>query len=61
MYNTMYNNGSTNVTHTTVFTALRILSGTTRVSWYQKKHPPTHTYRGHQSSLICCLGHVNGM
>jgi len=37
------------------FTALCILSGTTRVSWYQKKHSPTHTYRGHQSSLICFL------
>jgi len=27
----------------------------TRVSWYQKKHLPTHTYRGHQSSVICFL------
>jgi len=33
------------------FTALWILSGTTRVSRYQKKHSPTHTHRGHQSSL----------
>ena len=33
------------------FTALWILSGTTRVSWYQKKHSPTHNHRGHQSSL----------
>jgi len=32
------------------FTALWNLSGTTRVSWYQKKHSPTHTHRGHQSS-----------
>jgi len=32
------------------FTALWILSGTTRVSRYQKKHSPTHTHRGHQSS-----------
>ena len=39
-------------THTTV---LRILSGTTRVSQYQKKHSPTHTYYGHQSSLICFI------
>jgi len=31
------------------------LSRTTRVSWYQKKHSPTHTYRGHQSSLICFI------
>jgi len=37
------------------FTALWILSGTTRMSRYQKKHSPTHTYRGHQSSLICFL------
>jgi len=35
------------------FTALWILSGTTWVSWYQKKHSPTHTHRGHQSSFIC--------
>jgi len=33
------------------FTALWISSGTTWVSWYQKKHSPTHTHRGHQSSL----------
>jgi len=33
------------------FTALWILSGTTQVSRYQKKHSPTHTHRGHQSSL----------
>ena len=39
-------------THThNCFTALWILSGTTRVSRYQKKHSPTHTHRGHQSSL----------
>ena len=24
-------------------------------SWYQKKCSPIHTYRGHQSSLICFL------
>jgi len=34
------------------FTALWILSRTNRVSRYLKKHSPTHTYRGHQSSLI---------
>ena len=28
------------------------LSGTTRVSQYQKKHSPTHIYPGHQSSSI---------
>jgi len=33
------------------FTALWILSGATQVRRYQKKHSPTHTYRGHQSSL----------
>jgi len=40
-------------THTThnCFTALWILSGTTRVSRCQKKDSPTHTHRGHQSSL----------
>jgi len=34
-------------THTTVLW-LSILSGTTWVSRYQKKHSPTHTYCGHQ-------------
>jgi len=39
-------------THThNCFTALWTLSGTTRVSQYQKKHSPTHTHRGHQISL----------
>jgi len=33
------------------FTALWILSGTTRVSRYRKKHSPTRTLRGHQISL----------
>jgi len=36
-------------------TPLWILSGITRVSRYQKKHSPTHTYYGRQSSLICFL------
>jgi len=31
------------------FTDLWNLSGTTRVSRYQKKYSPTHTHRGHQS------------
>jgi len=35
--------------------ALWTLSRTTRVRWYQKKHSSTHTYRGHQLSLICFL------
>jgi len=29
-----------------------LLSGTTRVSQYQKKHSPTRTYSDHQSSFI---------
>jgi len=33
------------------FTALWTLSGTTRVRRYHKKHSPTHSYRGQQSSL----------
>jgi len=37
------------------FMALWILSGTTWVRRYRKKHSPTHTYHGHQSSLICFL------
>ena len=37
------------------FMAVWIFSRTTRVSRYQKKHSPTHTYHGHQSSLICFL------
>jgi len=37
------------------FTALWILSGTTRLSWYQKKHSATDTYHGRQSSLICFI------
>ena len=37
------------------FKALWILSGTTWVSRYQKKHSPTHTYRGHQLSLVCFI------
>jgi len=37
-------------THTKPFNGP--LSGTTRVVWYQKKHSPTHTHRGHQTSFI---------
>jgi len=33
-------------------TAVWILSGTTWVSCYQKKHSPTHTYADHRSSFI---------
>jgi len=43
------------------FTALWILSGTTRVRWYQKKHSPTHTHRGHQSSHICFIHLIRSM
>jgi len=43
------------------FTALWTLSGTTKVSWYQKKHSPTHTYHGHQPSLICFLHLLRSM
>jgi len=32
-----------------------ILFGTSRVSRYQKKHSPAHTYRRRQSSLICFI------
>jgi len=46
--------GKLSYTHThthNCFMALWILSGTTWVSRYQKKHSPTHTDRGHQISL----------
>jgi len=41
--------------------ALWILTRTTRVSLYQKKHSLTHTYCGHQSSLICILHLLRSM
>jgi len=41
------------------FTARRILSRTTQVSWYQKKHSPTHTHRGDQSSLSASSMYYN--
>ena len=41
------------LTHTQPFYgSVDFFSETTRVSWYQRKHLPTHTYRGHHSSLI---------
>ena len=43
------------LTHNERFYGIWILSGTTRTSQYQKKHSPTHTYRGLQSYLICFL------
>jgi len=36
-------------------------SGATWVSWYQKKHSPTHTYGGHHSSPICFFHLVRSM
>jgi len=33
----------------------------TRLSWYQKKHSPTHTYHGHKSSLICFMHLIRSM
>ena len=37
------------------------LSGTTQMSWYQKKHSPTHIYHGHKLSLICLLHLLQSM
>jgi len=37
------------------------LSGTTRMSRYQKKHSPTDTYPDHQSSFICFLHLLRSM
>jgi len=56
------------IVHCTAFTVkaftkldLWILSGTTRVSRYRKKHSPTHTYHGDQSSLICFIHRIRSM
>jgi len=43
------------------FTARWILSGTTQVSQYKKKHSPTHTYPYHQSSFICFVHLLRSM
>ena len=40
-------------THTQLFNGL--LSGTTRVDRYQKKHSPTHTHTDHRTSFIIFL------
>ena len=48
-------------TRTTILQLSWILSGTTGVSWYQKKHSPTHTYHGDQSSLICFFHLIRSM
>ena len=37
------------------------LSGSTRVSRYQKKHSSTHTYREHQSCVVCFLHLLRSM
>jgi len=55
-----HNNRTTTNTTTNCFMALWILSGTTRVSQYQYVSP-THTYHGHQSSLICFLHLIQSM
>ena len=48
--------GRASGTHTnSCFMAFWILSRTTWVSRYQKKHSPARTCRSHQSSLICFL------
>ena len=39
-------------THTTIYGSL---SGTTRVSWYHRKHSSTHTFPAHQPSFISFL------
>jgi len=36
-------------------------AGTTRVSWYQKKHSPTHTYPDHQPSFISFLHRLHSI
>ena len=41
------------ITHTQPFNGL--LSGTTRVRRYQKKHSPTHTHPDHRTSFIIFL------
>ena len=41
--------------------ALWILSGTTQVCQYQKKHSPSHTCPEHQSSFICFLHLLQSM
>jgi len=53
-------NTATNMNTTTTTTSMTTTSvlrsfGTTRVSRYQKKHSPTHTYHDHQSSFSITL------
>jgi len=61
-----FSSATKNITYTHThthnrFTAPWIVSGTTWVSWYQKKHSRTHTYRGHQLSLICFIHLLRSM
>jgi len=46
---------NTHTTHTQPFYSSLDLSRTTRVSWYQKVHSPTHTYPDHHPSFISFL------
>ena len=48
-------------THTTILRLSELLSRTTWLIRYQKKHSPTHTYHSHQSSLICFLHLLRSM
>jgi len=50
---TSYHNSFNYLYYYCYFMAVWILSRTIWVSRYQKKHSPTHTFCGHQSSLIC--------
>ena len=49
----VHHRSSRNHTHTQPFNSL--LSGTTRVGRYQKKHSPTHTHPDHRTSFIIFL------
>jgi len=51
----------TDFNHTHAYTTilwLWILSGTTWVSGYQKKHSPTHTYHGQYSVAVVSSGYT---
>jgi len=47
--------------HAGKHSCVRILSWSTQVSRYQKKHSLTHTYSDHQSSFICFLHHLKSI
>jgi len=44
-----------NISHTHTQPFNDLLSGTTQVGWYQKKHSPTHTHPDHRTSFIFFL------